>query len=243
MDEPVRQSLWNQMDVEKNAHVSFGDFVEWVDKHGGEGDVAEALVDRSMGHRFSKMTWIFQGHPLIVAWKEASVTDLQRSINATVDLIKRHLSFKDEKEVSDMLAPLLPVSIQWNMAPVPTWSRLLEQEGYTRQRHVQAPWRGFHRGTQRVHILMRWECHDKRALFELLRQQTADAPIGKFLLETCLSVEEHVGRSQLRVPKAALPMDASEHAVRQPDNLWYLKLSNVRISMSCAASCATSPVS
>jgi hypothetical protein len=28
MDEPVRQSLWNQMDVDRNAHVSFGDFVE-----------------------------------------------------------------------------------------------------------------------------------------------------------------------------------------------------------------------
>ena len=94
---------------------------------------------------------------------------------------------------------LLKQNLSNETGPAKTWARILRGVGYTarhfnpdclsqpvHRRAPQAKWIGFHKGDVKLHVLMRWECHDKRALFELLRQQTADAPVP-FLREGIVS--------------------------------------------------------
>jgi hypothetical protein len=224
LEEPVRQALWKQVDSNQDGYAEFGDFIEWYWKNGG-GEVAEALEERTMGHRFTKMTWLFQASPVEERWRKAGEDALSAAVYAHVQAMRRHLRFIDHKDVQELLAPLLPARTEWMLAPSATWARVLEKLGYTWPR-VSSPtavsWRGFRRGAKKVLMVMRYDCHDKVAFQALLRSAGPKAAVARYLMETYTSAEEFVAKQ-----RAADPVVVPAGGTACPPSLWYLKLSNV----------------
>ncbi len=230
--------LWIQMHGRKHGVVAFADFAAWYERFGDEGPIADSVQERAS--RWFSFADFLRAKPLEAAYAEAAAPELRMAARGLVALIDRHLRLQDERDLVDVLAPRRPLELRWSIGPPNTWSRILRGLGYTarqfnpddlaqpiHRRTPQAKWIGFHKGDVKLHVLMRWECHDKCAFFGMMRDAGPDAPIAQYLLETCLSLEEYVKKSGINVPRPRIPRNNSQNAVSLSDKLWFLKLSNV----------------